>query len=353
MIHDSTTIYSAVIYREKDVFRQLGLPTEVTDADKKSCRAVFKGSSRTVGTQDLRSGGTVDELLYMLIDAFRHRERRFAAFPPEIVERYWSDALLAKKDTNTLEDNRRLFQPPWDGRTRHRPGLVNTATLSLDLRKSTYCMEYARSEKEFGSWLDHFVEKMRAVTHLHGGVFDKFTGDGALVHFLDRECREIFHQRAVDAAVHCAVDMQRAVEIHMRKLRSILHHDSQIFGAGIAIDVGKAFWSFDHDMPIVVGKGVVGACRVGDKAPRQTVRLTNAAYMAISDTLRSRILQIERKPLTTKEATDELKLECWEFSVNRELTIGKGPEKIEELCNEIRIRSEAEKAPRKPRRGSD
>jgi hypothetical protein len=29
------------------------------------------------------------------------------------------------------------------------------------------------------------------VAHLHGGVFDKFTGDGCLVHFLERECKEI------------------------------------------------------------------------------------------------------------------------------------------------------------------
>lgn len=278
-------------------------------------------------------------LLPMILDAFRHRERRLAAFPPRLVEKYWEEA-------HGSDPQARPMLPPWDPKA-SQAALFGTATLSLDLRKSTYCMEYARSEREFGQWLDHLVEKIRAVAHLHGGIFDKFTGDGALIHFLYKETLPLYaakRKRAVDTAVHCAVDLQRAVEIHLRTLRTFLHHDAEVFGAGIAIDVGKAFWSFDHrNNPIVVGKGVVGACRVVDSTPRQCVRLTNLAYMALSESVRKRIPDIRRQVFSTKESSGAFDLECWEFSVRSEINLGQGPARILDLCKRIKEQFDDEK----------
>jgi len=116
-------------------------------------------------------------LLPMIFNAFMIRSHRVAAFPSRISLHYWNSASAgAAKDHHEKVPVR--LAPPWyphpEGRCEE---LIPTATLSLDLRKSTYCMEFATSAKEFGDWLDHLVEKMRAVAHLHGGVFDKFTGD--------------------------------------------------------------------------------------------------------------------------------------------------------------------------------
>jgi class 3 adenylate cyclase len=281
-------------------------------------------------------------VLSIVLDAFRDREYRLAAFPPKVSLRYWDDAPLVW--LATAKELERLLSPPWSDRPdRHREDLIATATLSLDLRKSTYCMEFASSEKKFGQWVEHLVEKMRSVAHLHGGVFDKFTGDGALIHFLGRECHLLFEERsAVDSAIHCAVDLQRAVEIHMKALRQILHHDSPVFGAGIAIDVGDAFWSFDHrDNPVVVGRGVVGACRLADKAPRLSVRLTNWAFWSASADLRDRLKQINEVSLRTKESSDDVPLLCWEFTVDHDLNVGRGLPVIEDLCKKTRERFEA------------
>jgi class 3 adenylate cyclase len=212
-------------------------------------------------------------------------------------------------------------------------------------------MEYASSEQRFGQWLDHLVEKMRSVAHLHGGVFDKFTGDGALIHFLDKECRLLYGgTSAVDSAIHCAVDLQRAVEIHMKTLRQkLLHYDSQVFGAGIAIDVGHAFWSVDHrDNPVVVGKVVVGACRLADKAPRLSVRLTNWAYRSASDDLRNRLKHIKEVSLNMKESSDDVPLLCWEFMADHDLNVGRGLPAIEELCTRIKKRFEARRGRGEP-----
>ncbi len=325
-LDDPATMVGALAYRPADVWSLLGSPAAP--------------SAEQIETLTSRYWAIVGNgLLPMLIDGFRYREGLFAAFPPAIVGRYWDDAprVTERAPPHGRGDRRPRFQPPWD-----MEKLAETATLSMDLRKSTYCMEYARSERDFGQWLDHLVEKMRTVSHLHGGVFDKFTGDGCLVHFLNRECRAIYKRTAVDAAIHCAVDMQRAVEIHMKQLRRILHHDSPLFGAGVAIDVGQAFWSYDHrHNPIVVGKGVVGACRVGDKAPRQAIRLTNIAYMSASDGIRKKLDGIGRMPLSTKEAGDALELQCWEFYVQRGLGLGYGTARVERLCDAIKRRYES------------
>ena len=195
-------------------------------------------------------------VLSIVLDAFRDRAYRLSAFPPKVSLRYWDDAPFIRFGTSEEMDRR--LSPPWSKRPdRHREDLIPTATLP-DLCK--LCMEFASNEKKFGQWVDLLVEKMRSVAHLHGGVFDKFTGDGRANPLPGEECRLLYEERsAVDSAVHCAADLQHAVEIHMKALRKILHHDSPVFGAGIAIDVGDSFWSFDHrDNPVLVGRGVVG-----------------------------------------------------------------------------------------------
>ena len=301
--------------------------------------------------------------LPMILDAFRHREPRFAAFPPKVSRRYWDDAPFIPSDSPrerknhssplpsaVLKELEGRLSPPWNHRPDRRlEDLIPTATLSLDLRKSTFCMEYASSEKEFGQWLDLLVEMMRSVAHPHGGVFDKFTGDGALIHFLEKECLVLYGKKAVDSAIHCAVDLQRAVEIHMKALREKLHHNSPVFGAGIAIDVGDAFWSVDHrDNPIVVGKVVVGACRLADKAPRRFIRLTNWAYWSATPDLRNSLKNVKEVSLSTKDSSEDVPLLCWEFTVDDDLNVGRGLPVIEDLCKKIKERFEASRGRTEP-----
>jgi class 3 adenylate cyclase len=297
---------------------------------------------------DIITANYASHVIPIFLDAFRDREYRLAAFPPKVSLRYWDDAPFVQRATPE-ELNGRL-SPPWNDRPdRHCTGLILTATLSLDLRKSTFCMEFASSEKEFGQWLDQLVEIMRSVAHLHGGVFDKFTGDGALIHFLEKECRLLYGMKPVDSAIHCAVDLQWAVEIHMKALRQMLHHDSPVFGAGIAIDVGDAFWSFDQrDNPMVVGKGVVGACRLCDKALRQYIRLTNWAHWSASEILRGRLKNIKEVAVHTKESAADVPLLCWEFMVDRDLNVGRGLSVIEDLCRGIENRLEAGRGDTEP-----
>ena len=246
---------------------------------------------------------------YVIFEALRQRTDLFLPFPPKVSERYWEDAVKPKGTACVL-------RPPW---TAEAP--LATVSLSFDLRKSTFCMENADSPENFSTWIDQLVRILTSIAHSQGGVFDKFTGDGALVHFLERECQEVYGKVAVVAALECAIGMQRATARHLEKLREFLRQDSERLGGAIGIDEALAHWSLDHrNNPIVVGRGVVGACRLGDGTPAGRIRLTNITYR--------RLLSAGGKypfhgvSFTSKEFSKEMKLIAWELEA---ALVGSGP----------------------------
>jgi class 3 adenylate cyclase len=237
----------------------------------------------------------------LIYQVLLHRVRMFSPFAPSASEAYWDDA-----DARLAADVPRLV-PPWA-----LARSISTATLSLDLRKSTFCMENAHPPSRFALWLDQLVQILTRVTHLHGGVFDKFTGDGALVHFLAANESDESVARAVDIAFECALSMHRAMRLHVDLLRTFLRFESDILGAAIGLDVAPTYWSLDHrNNPITVGRGVVNACRIGDKTEAGGTRVTNIAYQHL---LRTRGGGHFRKvPFVSKEVPADMKVKVWEL----------------------------------------
>ena len=279
-------------------------------------------------------GAQSQSSMRLLFDVIRGRVRRFAPFAPKVSQRYWEDAKYA-----LLEDvspaQRDTLRPPWE-----LDDPVPTATLSFDLRKSTFCMEHADDPFKFADWLDELVQILTAVAHRNGGTFDKFTGDGAIVHFLQNECHVIYHRRATDAALACAADMQQAMVFHLSRLRPNLRMDSRLLGAGIGIDYGNAFWRIDHrDNPIVVGRGVVGACRHG-AADAGTVVVTNIAYQKLDRHNQNRLEQFD---VTTKEMKEEMKITAWRIVHPRGILGAAPTEEIYGICKRVWDGSERKK----------
>jgi class 3 adenylate cyclase len=234
----------------------------------------------------------------LLFQVLQHRVRIFSPFAARVAERYWDESLSTAPDR---------LKAPWE----HSDSL-KTATLSIDLRKSTFCMENAADPKKFARWLDELVQILTAVTHLYGGVFDKFTGDGALVHFLERESALIYNTTPVEAALDCAISMHRAVARHLEQLRKFLRLDSDILGAAIGIDVDPTYWSVDHrNNPITVGRGVVNACRVGDKTDAGAIRITNIAYQLLPRT--RDLAEFTKVKFVSKEYGAEMHITAWEL----------------------------------------
>src|SRR6185369_1127111 len=137
-----------------------------------------------------------------------------------------------------------------------------------------FCMENADDPKKFAYWLDDMVQILMHIAHYYGGIFDKFTGDGALVHFPVDTSEIIDGRNAVTAAVFCSIAMQKGMAYHLGRLRKFLRLDSKVVGGAIGIDVALAHWTLDErHNPITVGRGVVNACRLMDGTKAGCVRL--------------------------------------------------------------------------------
>lgn len=285
------------------------------DGDSHYCCLVYSpliifGKNSPPEEEDRFANFQANATIPLFFDVFRHRERRFSSFGVKLAERYWDDSIQFFQTDRRVSNS--LFRPPWE-----KPNnLHRTATLCLDLRKSTFCMEHSDSPELFGEWMDSLVGVITEVCHSHGGIFDKFTGDGGLVHFLENECLEIYKKSAVVCAVECAQAMQEKIIELLIKLRGFIRFDSNLLGAGIAIDLGDTYWSLDHrDNPIVVGRAVVGACRICDGARAGKTRLTNIACKKLPPEISLVLLEkgLRKVNLSTKELDQSMEILVWEF----------------------------------------
>lgn len=223
-----------------------------------------------------------------LNQSFVVRNRVYSRFPSRFSRLYWAAARTRRADGD--------LPPPWDRR------IDKTVTLSFDLRRSTRAMELASGQQDFANWLEAMTIILRQIARDNFGIFDKFTGDGALIHFLPDECvtvDELTDRAAIDtsrfqwrvdsdkiardavavyAAVKCGWEMIHAIEHHSQRLSEILRLGVPAFGPAVGIAIDDALWSVDREgNPILVGNGVVQACRITDKTPRGKLQIARDA----------------------------------------------------------------------------
>lgn len=198
----------------------------------------------------------------------------------------WHKALVSRKRCTGL---------PWELGT--PPGAnVPTATVSIDLRKSTTLMEQVENRVIFARWLESLSEICRVIVHDHGGIFDKFTGDGVLAHFATdsvsddaANAADEINKIIYDAFV-CGCELVRAVSVHLEALRPYLRIDIGAAGPTVGIAFDDASWALDRDgRPVVVGRGVVNACRLGS-GPVNSVILANNLKHRLEHRVSSEIL---------------------------------------------------------------
>lgn len=264
-------------------------------------------------------------------EIFLHRNHAYRHFPLELSLRYWNHyALPAAQIENML--------PPWanlenskltstyaaDHKVKDQR--VDSITLSLDLRKSTIAMEQATDLAQFADWMRDLIETLTEIALNHYAVFDKFTGDGVMVHFLEKDVQKLLPTQCsakcvIEQALLCAARMIEVVEQRLEKLRDFLQSDFSGLGAGVGLAAGKALWSVDHTgNPIVVGRGVVSACRAVKDVPAGVIRLTNTAYRKYRRTLlhaiaEPRMIEIEN----SKDFPEKLVLRCWDIPAQQVL----------------------------------
>lgn len=241
-------------------------------------------------------------------EIFIQRNRAYHHFPVALSMIYWNNVYLLEKAS---------FLPPW-----RKLSAVKTITLSLDLRKSTLAMEQARDHQKFATWMHDLLKKLTDTALNHFGVFDKFTGDGVIVHFLVDDLKGLPGQptgiEVIERAVCCAAAMIREVDDMLPRLREILLNDCDQFGAGVGLSVDGARWRTDHTgSPIVVGRGVVTACRAADSAKAGVIRLINSAYQDYRTTILGMEVPARQQIFESKEFPKEKGMRVWDLYVPR------------------------------------
>ena len=254
---------------------------------------------------------------------FRYRSRIYSNFPILLSSHYWS----SRNDLDVSSPILRLL-PPWQRQS--SPLMV---TVAVDLRKSTFAMDMSHDAKYFADWVECIVEILRSLCIANLGVFDKFTGDGILCHFLAAECNEFVNldelpsssnlSRASDwhssvwqkhhtgggsavvQALRFCWQAQKAASLHILELQRNLSTWQERLGFGFGVGLGRNEWSVDRDgNSIVVGRGVVQSCRMADLAYRDQILCSYSLGAEISDLLDGEI-EIKQVPFVSKEVDVE------------------------------------------------
>jgi class 3 adenylate cyclase len=210
---------------------------------------------------------------FLLFKAFFERKMKSLTFVNnDLIDGAWR---------KMLKDGGHNSDLPWErnriGQLDKRFGSeVGTVTLSLDLRKSTYMMRQAQDRASYAHWLEALAEIARDFTLRHRGIYDKFTGDGAISHFT-YDMADADHSSRNDAisrAFKCAQDLIIASNLHLSNIELEFDYLSGKSGPAIGLAFGPAAWSLDRDgRPVVVGSGVVNACRLCG-GPSGSIRTT-------------------------------------------------------------------------------
>jgi hypothetical protein len=232
--------------------------------------------------------------------AILRRAETDSIFPPAQSVKFW----------NLVDDSysHRVKSRPWDEDPSGRAKQVPTATLSFDLRRSTFLMEHAIDKKAYADWLEILVIILKEILHLRGGVFDKFTGDGVLAHFPAYEFDVYSSEDALETAydtnvlncISCGWDMIRAAEICSDVLVPNISLSNENCGSAVGAAFDNAQWSVGRaGNPVVVGRGVVHACRLSGGEPG-TMQLTNAIVARLKRML-GNAAQFEETDFVSKE----------------------------------------------------
>lgn len=150
--------------------------------------------------------------------------------------------------------------------------------VSIDIRRSTELMLKARDAQLFAAFLTTLCNRLRRIIVRHGGIFDKFTGDGILAVF------PLFYSGndAGYLAVTASAECHQAFSEHYRASRRCFNSVLADIGLGIGIDFGRVRMVQISSDLTVVGTPVVYACRMGN-APFGNTYLNEPAFELIFD----------------------------------------------------------------------
>jgi len=269
--------------------------TKVVSAHRADCCVViFADQKSLVGqlvkaTNDGVLSKVYDEDLFFALSsvakALVQRDMLLSSFSKRHRISFWR---MAERGSAPLDIRQQALNSP--GMSGGESSLISTVSLAIDIRRSTFLMREAKSFRDFAKWIQQLTLLMRKLCHANGGVFDRFTGDGALAHFVEDDPTMVAPDgapgkwRATWQALKTALEVSQAVEIaieHHFRTNTRFATSGTGVGSGLAVD--PAYWDIDRSgSPIVVGHGVVNATRLSS-GPGGTLTMSLDAFGAMPE----------------------------------------------------------------------
>lgn len=219
---------------------------------------------------------------------------------------------------------------PWEER-----GAL-TISVSFDIRSSTFLMDNASSLAQHARWLHALTDSMRRIILAGGGYFDKFTGDGVLAHFYtgigEDAVFESSSEVKIDQSCRRALIVSWRLLSLFNLLKPMLSRNQSCakrgVGGAVALALGSATWQRRGGVLIVVGPGVVRACRAssGDAG---SIYCTDSIY----ERVKSLNLVARRSRFISKEIPDSAFVKLWRIRVGTLAGLGDDDGVLSELAN--------------------
>ena len=158
---------------------------------------------------------------------------------------------------------------------------IKTVSLVFDLRNSTVAMEQLPKGKlgHYSPFLERVIDRAKVIIMLHGGFFDKETGDGIVAHFTDVLHLDKSQKRAFDAAVQIIHDISKICDDFQKKLNLGIENLSPSVGLHEEMSV----WVAESNQIRAVGESVILASRLCDETDPKAIFISNSFYQSIND----------------------------------------------------------------------
>lgn len=156
-------------------------------------------------------------------------------------------------DLNATENGKQVLESLRDGKT------VEATVMSVDIRNSTTLMENAIDPKQFAVFMSDLLSNIHNLIMDDYGIFEKFTGDGALAFFPRVMAGDDHSLRAI----RCASKIHTAFQTLYKAVLSTAFDVPIQTGLGIGIHTGNIEVVRIRRRLSIVGKPVVIACRLG------------------------------------------------------------------------------------------
>jgi class 3 adenylate cyclase len=180
---------------------------------------------------------------------------------------------------------------------------VGVTVVVGDLRLSSLVLREAVEPALFARFLIGFTEAVRGLAHAHDGWFDKFTGDGFIAFWINRDDPS----PELTLVPRFCQNVLPAAEMLVANLRRNSRNFPVGVGLSLGIDSGPGQLVHVGDSLTVVGSPIVGATRMVASARAGQILVNvypGEALERDQDRLAEEEIRVERTVVRTKEYPD-------------------------------------------------